>query len=439
MNDLYKISAYTSRIVVNTRIFYYNTFSDNLLILHPTIDKIIQDNKLYIHRVQNVHPDLFAELLDKGFIIKEYIAEYKEVENQWIAEDNDDSKFTLIVNPTLSCNMRCWYCYETHLPSSTMPLHIYERLKNFSLKKIQAPKLKGFNLDFFGGEPLLVYKQCTKRIIDFVYDECKRFKKHFYLSFTTNAYLLNEDILADFDKWADFLPVKLQITLDGNSICHDNTRKLGGKLPTYEKILGNISKALEHDVQILLRLNYTNDNIFSFYDVIDDLGFTSKYHKKKLVISFHRVWQNEDSLQLRAEAKKVASAFKEAGFEVENTFVASKNRCYGDHNNTIVINYDGAVYKCTARDFNKNNSEGILTDNGEVLWNKRHNKRLESNNKFRICRNCKIYPICHAGCSQNRLEKPDNNECPNGLSERAKEQIIQEIIESKLENHFRHE
>lgn len=345
----------------------------------------------------------------------------------------------MIVNPTLSCNMRCWYCYETHLPSSTMPLHIYESLKKFALKVIQNPKLKGVNLDLFGGEPLLVYEQCTKRIIDFVYNECKRFKKHFYLSFTTNAYLLNENILADLDNWSEFLPVKLQITLDGNSVCHDNTRKLGGKLPTHEKILGNIFKALEHNVQILLRLNYTNDNIFSFYDVIDDLSSITETHKKKLAISFHRVWQNEDCSLLKTEAKKVSRAFKEAGFEVENTFVASKNRCYGDHNNTIVVNYDGAVYKCTARDFNKNNSEGVLAENGEVRWNKRHDKRLQSNNKFRICRTCKIYPICHAGCSQNRLEKPDTNECPNGLSERAKEQIVQEIIESKLENYFAHE
>ncbi len=344
MNELYKISEYTSRIVVDTRIFYYNTFSDNLLVLLPSIDKLIQDNSLSIHHIQSVHPELFAELFDKGFIIKEDTAGYEEVERLWISEDNDESKFTMIVNPTLSCNMRCWYCYETHLPSSTMPLHIYESLKKFALKVIQNPKLKGFNLDLFGGEPLLVYEQCTKRIFDFVYDGCLRFKKHFYLSFTTNAFLLSENILADFDKWSEFLPVKLQITLDGNSVCHDNTRKLGGKLPTYEKILDNISKALEHNVQILLRLNYTNENIFSFYDVIDDLSSITEAHKKKFVISFHRVWQNEDSSQLKTEAKKVARTFKEAGFEVENTFVASKNRCYGDHNNTIVVNYDGTIY-----------------------------------------------------------------------------------------------
>lgn len=82
MNELYKISEYTCRIVVDTRIFYYNTFSDNLLVLLPSIDKLIQDNRLSIHQIQRVHPDLFTELFDKGFIIKEDTAGYEDVERQ---------------------------------------------------------------------------------------------------------------------------------------------------------------------------------------------------------------------------------------------------------------------------------------------------------------------------------------------------------------------
>ncbi len=35
------------------------------------------------------------------------------------AED-ETREFTITVNPTLACNMKCWYCYETHKNMPTM-------------------------------------------------------------------------------------------------------------------------------------------------------------------------------------------------------------------------------------------------------------------------------------------------------------------------------
>lgn len=432
MRNNYKISIYTSRIVLGTRIFLYNSLSDNILMLHPSIDELIQKNLFSIDNIKQIHPELFIELYHKGFIVRFDVIESDSVEKEWDSQSNDESKFTLIVNPTISCNMRCWYCYETHLPSTIMSDSVFNNLKKFTTKKITNKSLLGFNLDFFGGEPLLVYNQCTKQIISHVYEECLKYNKQFFLSFTTNGYLLSEDILLDFDKWSMDGPIKLQITLDGNSECHNMTRKLGGKLPTYDKILSNIQKSLYHNVDILLRLNYTDDNVNSFYDVIDDLSSISEEHKKKIIISFHRVWQNKDSLLLKTEVTKVIEAFENSGFAVENTFVASKNRCYGDQNNTIVVNYDGDIYKCTARDFNKTNCEGFLNSNGDVEWNSRHDERITASKKFKNCKKCRIYPICHVGCSQNRLEWNDTDECVKGYSEETKDYIIREIIEFNL-------
>lgn len=429
----YRFSKYTKRLVVNSRIFLYNTYTEALILLRPEIDELIQSNVNSIDKIEEIHPELFQELKNRGYIVEEGVIDYILVQKEWEKESNDSTKFTLILNPTLSCNMRCWYCYETHLPSTKMPLHIVESVKKLISLKVRESKLIGFNLDFFGGEPLLAYNYCVRDLISYANNECISQGKKMYLSFTTNGYLLTEDILSDFDIWADFANVKLQITLDGNSFCHNNTRKLGGKFPTYNKILSNVISALKHKTNILLRLNYTDDNIFSFYDVIDDLNSKCNFdERKKLTISFHRVWQNADSEQLKESVINVMNAFEKSGYDVENTFVSSKARCYGDMNNTVVINYDGDVYKCTARDFDNNNCEGFLNSSGEIIWNNHYKKRVEASSKFEICHNCVIYPICHAGCSQNRLETLDSTVCVKGYTPIIKEQIIRDIVEDRI-------
>lgn len=39
--------------------------------------------------------------------ITEYIAKMERA-------DNESKEYTITINPTLACNMKCWYCYENH-------------------------------------------------------------------------------------------------------------------------------------------------------------------------------------------------------------------------------------------------------------------------------------------------------------------------------------
>ncbi|HOH74428.1 MAG TPA: hypothetical protein PKW38_01450, partial [Paludibacteraceae bacterium] len=46
-----------------------------------------------------------------------------------------------------------------------------------------------------------------------------------------------------------------------------------------------------------------------------------------------------------------------------------RESCYGDKKNQATINFNGDVYKCTARDFKPENREGVLMDDGTIEWN----------------------------------------------------------------------
>lgn len=81
------------------------------------------------------------------------------------------------------------------------------------------------------------------------------------------------------------------------------------------------------------------------------------------------------------------------------------NTCYADKKNQVVVNYDGSIFKCTARDFTDQNSEEKLMDNGNIQWKENHYDRKKmSVFNYQACLECPIMPLCNAGCSQKKLE-----------------------------------
>jgi uncharacterized protein len=58
-------------------------------------------------------PDFFARLIKGGFIIDSSRNELEEVIAEFNEERNGSEMYHLIINPTLDCNLSCWYCYES--------------------------------------------------------------------------------------------------------------------------------------------------------------------------------------------------------------------------------------------------------------------------------------------------------------------------------------
>lgn len=110
---------------------------------------------------------------------------------------------------------------------------------------------------------------------------------------------------------------------------------------------------------------------------------------------------------------------------IHSYFGDSISSCYGDYARNYVINYNGDVFKCTARDFNEENRIGILTENGEIAFNERALQRVRNSNTFE-CFSCRRLPICPI-CSQVRSEAT-NGKCPV--------QITQDAISTNIKQYF---
>ncbi len=429
----YKVSLYTARVVLDSKVYLYNTFSDQLLVLSQQINKIWIDNVNNLQKIKDIHPDFFSALVDGGFIVELQKNEVKAVRNFWRSEDQDPRKYTIIINSTLNCNLRCWYCYEKHDKSAYMSLEVINSICELIKRKTSDPQLIGLNIDFFGGEPFMNYKKCILPILDYAYEKCTTNNKQLFVSFTTNGYLLNEEVLLQLKKFARWGSLRFQITLDGNKELHDQTRKKLNGEGTYEKIISNICKCAQLGYKVLVRLNYTERNITSFYDVIDDFSALSTACKRNLSFSFHKVWQESGSEYLEQAVNEVKSSFIENELFVERIYLLSHSRCYGDKENTVVINYNGDLYKCTARDFSPFEREGVLTEKGQINWNGKYEQRMFLKYGPKTCEQCKIFPLCHAGCSQNKLENIESHKCAKGYSQQKIEDLLREHVGHLLE------
>lgn len=351
-------------------------------------------------------PNDFDRLKKLGFIIDESFDEVAYIRFMNKKRVFDNQNYHLIINPTLSCNFRCWYCYEDH-SSGKMSNKIVRRIKKHIKYKVEVEKISSLMIGWFGGEPLLCFDSVVYPISIYAKNICKKNNIPYSCNITTNGYLINEEMLPRLRKIELF---NYQITLDGNREMHNSIRNVLGK-PSYDKIIGNINLLCNHigNVHIHLRINYDADtfkdeNVFSILD-----EFPSSI-RKKITINTQQVWQSKDEV---LNNKQIFCDFiKTAKKESYNVICGGELRirtfytCYASRINYANINYDGKVYKCTARNYTADNSVGILDNNGIIQWQKDKLSKMYSilpiENKN--CLGCRYLPLCNGSCVQNFIE-----------------------------------
>jgi len=159
-------------------------------------------------------------------------------------------------------------------------------------------------------------------------------------------------------------------------------------------------------VNIILRINYTKEILSNCIHIIDNFP---KEIRKKIFITLVKVRQNtypnaEIKNNIFKQQIELEKTFKEAGFYVINpNFENICYTCYADLFNEAVINYDGRVFKCTSVDYENAKEEGILNDQGEIIWNENIFAKRIAKSTFdnKECLKCEVLPICTGRCSSN--------------------------------------
>ncbi len=437
-----KYSQFNSIISFDDKYALYNSFEQKVIFLDVELKELLEAGIIEgIDNFKEIHPSFYEYLATNSFIVNDDVDEVEKVKEISKAVDENYRAYMLTINPTMNCNFKCWYCYETHIKKSRLENENIGKINKFIDSTASNNKLEHFTLAFFGGEPLLYFNRNVTPIIDHFVNTCTNENISYDINFTTNGYLINQDFINYFIQ--NDIKCSLQITLDGYREEHDKVRYVSKTKGSYFEIINNIKLLVKNHFFVTIRVNYTNENLPSTNKIPSDfLDIDQDIKDNYLRFDFHRVWQNDKIDDLNLVLQKNISEIREDGFVAKGSFSPDsvKNSCYADKRNSVIVNYNGDIFKCTARDFKTKNRAGYLSDDGVLVWENDHLKRrmkAKFNNK--PCLSCRIMPLCNGGCTQHAMENIEagTEYCVHQGDEGEKDKVvktkIKEIVDGNLQ------
>lgn len=395
-----KSSKYNIYTTSDDRYYVYNQLTGAFSEVDDELFRCLKQNSC----LEGFPQELIDELKNSHFICDEHLVEENVILriNREMRYGNHNARITIL--PTVDCNFKCWYCYENHIESA-MNQHTVDSIILFIENLFKENRLDSFHLDWFGGEPLLLFNEVIYPISKSVLQLCLENNVLFLHSITTNGYLITDAMI---DKMNEIKLNSFQITLDGNSFYHNKTRFCKTDSNTYVRIIGNMISLCRNieEVRMVLRINYTPKNISTIDEIA--LDFPEDV-RGKIRISPQIVWQfKKDINGIGDVIKSKLKVFADKGYKIsEGSCSFYKGGCYVENMLQYVVNYDSNVYKCTARDFlDLNNSIGYLEQDGRLIVNSHYYDYYQSSSfENSKCLECNLLPSCSGTCIQKKVER----------------------------------
>lgn len=348
-------------------------------------------------------------LIAQGFLIESDTDEIERIKMGHWSERYRTDVLPLIILPTLKCNFRCVYCYES-FPNATMDDEAENRLIKYVANRIHH--VKSIPISWFGGEPLTQFNRMyslTRRIQALCEESGKDINLETYI--TSNAYLLTPE---KFEKLAEMNLKTIQVTIDGTEDTHDQLRVLASGGPTYERIISNLialsESELASQVRVNLRVNCNNQMVDSISRLLDALPESLKrisrvYFRNIWLIDERGTWKTKGlTRNLRLSAEDITGLHRLASLDQnikssDMTLLPRTGPCVAADNKNLIIGPDAEIYKCTL-ELDPGDHVGRLNEDGEPEFNMSKYMRWAGHDIFqdKECLECKNLPTCMGGC-----------------------------------------
>ena len=413
-DNCYIYNSETNFFAVIPQELYMKVFDEDFCSLNKDIMKFLLDNKLVLEE-------------------KDKYTYFKEQKLRFGASSFDKTRLELVIVPTTACNFSCPYCFEEKKTNVTMSDAIIDSLLEFvkSHKNIEI-----IDLTWYGGEPLLAFKQICK-----IYSKLKAeipvaIGRH---SLITNGYLINDEVLSFFNNTH---LTDIQITLDGNKNHHNSLRFLKSKKETFDVILDNIKKCSQtlSNVDINVRVNINKENKNDYVEIRELLKQQMHLSNVSVYPGFIREeTSNGHSFCFNSIDRKSACDFYEEnvkkGCPPLKTSVVHKG-CMINKLNSYIIGPEGEIYKCWNDVSNTAKVIGNIQE--ECLENSTLFARYMTDlSPFSNpeCQDCMVFPICSGECGwyryKNLYEKGKFDTCSSFKNIKFLEDCLVESYKNK--------
>lgn len=393
----------------------YNTFSKALVILD---DEEFDSFKKGIYNPQDID-----SLLEDNIIVKA-----EEDERAFLKYIHYKTKFNtnnlfLTIAPTLDCNFACPYCYENR-KKGIMSEQIQESILEY-IKEAVESGIKGINLTWYGGEPLLCFDIVEKMSVEVV-KLCTENKCRLKMDIVTNGYLLTEEIVEKMDEIGIS---KIQITIDGLKEHHDVRRPLRNGNGTFDVIMNNLKLFDDSPLGVLVRMNVDNQNCRDFKHLkaqVDALGNSNIRVYASPVEDINKDTINEVSdFMSNEEFESFALKSCDDGDWSDDDFSVMDDRycfCTSETENCYVVDNLGNFYKCWDEVGREEYACFNVTDRESVNYDRIAKFLADDPFSDEKCKDCVFLPLCFGGC---KFQKAHLNKSVCGFTDESLKKYIE--------------
>jgi uncharacterized protein len=334
---------------------------------------------------------------------------------------NDKSKSfikALCLNVAHDCNLKCKYCFadegEYKGCRKLLTPEVGKKSIDFVIKN-SGPR-RNIEIDLFGGEPLMNF-ETIREIVDYARNQEKIHNKVIRFTMTTNATLLNDEIMEYIDKHMG----NIVLSIDGRKEVNDSVRVRADGSGSYERILPKIKTMVDRrdkSKQYYVRGTFTRANTDFYEDVkhLADLGFKEVSVEPVVLPDEHELSLRREDLPVIFEQydklyedllnrHENGDAFKFYHFNIDlqgGPCVYKRISGCGAGHEYVAVTPDGDIYPC--HQFVGNESfkmgnvfEGVIDMNLSDTFKKAH-----IYNKPK-CKDCWARFYCSGGCQANNF------------------------------------
>ncbi len=401
LGDKMKLSRFNIEIEEDNGLIIYNSLTNGVLKLNEKYSNLYKHAYFLNDLTTEESRSLFSELKKGRMIIDDKVNELNELKVIRRGLQYNNSRLTLTIAPTTSCNFTCPYCYEKGVTYHSMNEETIEKISKFVDNNLKNKN--GLGICWYGGEPLLAIDSIENLTTQFK-KTCEENKINYQASMITNGYLLNETNIAKLQNLSiDFV----QITIDGNKSTHDNRRVLKNGEPTYDTILNNI-KNIPNNIKVSIRVNIDSHNshiVTELSEMMENEKFGDNVSLYIALVDNINNTCNSRCLDISAFSELEIKLFEKLSQTKSCNFMlptASLGVCGANSIFSFVIGPEGEMYKCWNH---IGRSEYIVgrVDEAFSLNNIICDFMLDDPTEDQKCLNCTLLPVCYGGCSDNRV------------------------------------
>jgi len=394
-----KTSKYVFLFQRDGKNFIYNSRTNSFYELPDEAFDLI--SRVKIGECSDIIPIEFAEDLRKAKILTTEEEEKRYLDFlrlAYLRSAFGSEAVNMTILPTVSCNLRCPYCFEQTKPAGVMSDETIGKLKSFVATNSRNGK---YSITWFGGEPLTAVPVMRKILAALGEDE--KYERTWH-SIITNATLLDKEAIGLFTEY----PLNsMQITLDGNRDTHNSKRFTATGGGTFDTILDNLSAYLDKikDTHIDIRVNVDKSNKEEYLEVYELFSTRFKGMPVYLYPGILRANKGcgEENFFTSDDHLEFSKMLWRKNIRFSYPSHCSKG-CCATSLSSYVIGPMGEMYLCWEHAGIKEKIVGYIdgkpgTDTDLYPLFKLHGHCFDDSR----CLDCGLLPICSGGCPDKRV------------------------------------